>query len=103
MAVAVADDTALREVEDPARGVARINHLHLGVEVAGRQDISAARDPHRPVRETLGRIERADQKAGTINERTVAKGALYLRFAQRLQRSVRFSGDVLGRLLQHAE
>jgi hypothetical protein len=68
-----------------------------------REHRASARGPHRPVREPVGRIVRADDEARPDDQRAFAEHLLHRALAERLERPVvlEFGAELLDCLVRH--
>ena len=81
-------EAVLDAVHDPLGQVADVDELGEPLGRSRRDDLAAAAEPPRPVGEAAGRVVRADDQAGSDDQRALAEDALDLRLGESLQRSV---------------
>ena len=77
-----------READEPRAEVARVDELHRRRRIARREHVAAVREAPRPVREAVGRIERADDQPGADARAAVAVDLVEHGLARGLQRAV---------------
>ena len=78
VALKMPESSRLDRVEDPGREIADVDELRVPVRRSGREDLAAALEPLRPVREAAGRVVRPDDQPRPDDQRAFAEHPLDL-------------------------